>query len=217
MKLANQFATIPSDNFLMSNFRGGLLKYLQVATVGLPRTTLAQAKKSTKIAKSSLPKDKAPSVSATKPDRPPVKKYTLCGKNHHEAKDCWMNPESEIGKRRAAQGKTTTIAITTPTTTTTGPKKYPPKGEPRRIHPCSICQEAHLTYQRPLLKDPTVCAYLKQRKKENEQKSPTSKVVITDVTTAAIDVLPLLLVTRSQTLPPIKQSVPTALDIDWVA
>ena len=37
MKLANQFATVPSDNFLMSNFRAGLLKYLQVATVGLPR------------------------------------------------------------------------------------------------------------------------------------------------------------------------------------
>ena len=35
MKLANQFATIPSDNFLMSNFRAGLLKYLQVAIVGL--------------------------------------------------------------------------------------------------------------------------------------------------------------------------------------
>ena len=28
MKLANQFATIPSDNFLMSNFRAGILKYL---------------------------------------------------------------------------------------------------------------------------------------------------------------------------------------------
>ena len=37
MKLANQFATVPSDNFLMSNFQAGLLKYLQVATVGLPR------------------------------------------------------------------------------------------------------------------------------------------------------------------------------------
>ena len=99
MKLANQFATIPSDNFLMNNFRARLLKYLQVATVGLPRTTFAQARKSVKTAKSSLPKDEAPSVSTTKPDRPPVKKCTLCGKNHHEAKNCWMNPESEIGKR----------------------------------------------------------------------------------------------------------------------
>ena len=88
MKLANQFATIPSDNFLMSNFRVGLLKYLQVATVGLPRTTLAQARKSAKAAESSLPRDEAPSVSATKPDRPPVKKCTLCGKNYHEEKDC---------------------------------------------------------------------------------------------------------------------------------
>ena len=88
MKLANQFATIPSDNFLMSNFRAGLLKYLQVATVGLLKTTLAQARKSAKTAESSLPKDEAPSVSATKPNRPPVKKCTLCGKNHHEAKDC---------------------------------------------------------------------------------------------------------------------------------
>ena len=135
MELANQFATIPSDNFLMSNFRAGLHKYLQVATVGLPRTTLAQARKSTKTAESSLPKDEAPSVSTTKPDQPPIKKCTLCGKNHHEAKDCWLNPESEIGKRQAAQGKTTTVAITTPTTTTTGPRKYPPKGEPRQIHP----------------------------------------------------------------------------------
>ena len=146
MKLANQFATIPNDNFLMSNFRARLLNYLQVATVGLPRTTLTQAKKSAKTAESSLPKDEAPSVSATKSDRPPVKKCTLCGKNHHKAKDCWMNLESEIGKRRAAQGKTTTVVVTTPTTTTTGPRKYPPKGELRRIHPCSICQEAHLTY-----------------------------------------------------------------------
>ena len=161
MKLANQFATISSDNFLMSNFRVGLFNYLQVATVGLPRTTLAQARKSAKTAESSLPKDEAPSVSATKPDRPPVKKCTLCDKNHHEAKDCWMNPESEIRKWRAAQGETTTVAVTTPTTTTTRPRKYPPKGEPRRIHPCSICQEAHLTYQCLLLKDPTVCAYLK--------------------------------------------------------
>ena len=87
MKLASQFATMPSDNFLMSNFRAGLLKYLQVATVGLPRTTLAQTKKSAKTAKSSLPRDEAPSVSATKPDRPSVKKCTLCGKNYHEEKD----------------------------------------------------------------------------------------------------------------------------------
>ena len=99
MKLANQFATIPSDNFLMSNFRAGLLKYLQVAIVGLPRTTLAQARKSAKTAESSLPKDEVPSTSTPKPDRPPVKKCTLCSKHHHEAKDCWLNPESEIGKR----------------------------------------------------------------------------------------------------------------------
>ena len=214
MKLANQFATIPSDNFLMSNFRAGLLKYLQVATIGLPRTTLAQARKSAKTAESSLPKDEAPSVSATKLERPPIKKCTLCGKNHHEAKDCWMNPESEIGKRRAAQGKTTMVAVITPTTTTTGPRKYPPKGEPRRIHPCSICQEAHLTYQCPLLKDPTVCAYLKQRKKENQQKPPASTVVITDVITIAVGVLPLRLVTRSQPSPPKKQTIPTTLDTD---
>ena len=217
MKLANQFATIPSDNFLMSNFRAGLLKYLQVATVGLPRTTLAQARKSAKTAESSLPKDEVSSISTTKHDRPPVKKCTLCGKHHHEAKDCWMNPESEIGKQRAAQGKTTTVAVTTPTTTPTGPRKYPPKGEPRRIHPCSICQEEHLTYRCPLLKDPTVCAYLKQRKKENQHKTPTSTVEITDVTTAAVGVLPLRPVTRSQTLLPTKQSIPTALDTDWVA
>ena len=88
MKLANQFATVPSDKFLMSNFRAGLLKYLQVATVGLPRATLAQARKSAKTAESSLPKDKVPSTSTPKPDRPPVKKYTLCSKHHHEAKDC---------------------------------------------------------------------------------------------------------------------------------
>ena len=217
MKLANQFATIPSDNFLMSNFRVGLLKYLQVATVGLPRTTLAQARKLAKTAESSLPKDEAPSVSTTKPDLPPVKKCTFYAKNHHEAKDCWMNPESEIGKRRATQGKTTTVAVTTPTTTTTGLRKYPPKGEPRRIHPCSICQEAHLTYQCPLLKDLIICAYLKQKKKENQQKPPTSTVVITDVTTGAVGVLPLCPITRSQTSPRIKQSVPTALDTDWVA
>ena len=102
MKLANQFATIPNDNFLMSNFRARLLKYLQVAIVGLPRTNLAQAKKSAKTAKSSLPKDKVPSTSTPKPDRLPVKKCTLCGKHHHEAKDCWLNLESEIGKRRVA-------------------------------------------------------------------------------------------------------------------
>ena len=94
-----------------------------------------------------------------------------------------MNLESEIGKQQAAQGKTTTVAVTTPTTTTTGQRKYPPKGEPRRIHPWSICQEVHLTYQCPLLKDPTICSYLKQRKKEHQQKPPTSIVVITDVTT----------------------------------
>ena len=128
-----------------------------------------------------------------------------------------MNPESEIGKRQAAQGKTTTVAVTTPTTTTTGPRKYPPKDEVRRIHPCSICQEAHLTYQCPLLKDSTVCAYLKQRKKENQQKPPTSTVVITDVTTAAVGVLPLRPVTRSQTSPPKTQTVPTTLDTNWVA
>ena len=68
MKLANQFATVPSDNFLMSNFRAGLLKYLQVATVGLPRATLAQARKSAKTAESSLPKDEVPSTSVPKPD-----------------------------------------------------------------------------------------------------------------------------------------------------
>ena len=40
---------------------------------------------------------------------------------------------------------------------------------------------------------------------------------IKDVTTAAVGVLPLRPVTKSQTLLPTKQSVPTALDIDWVA
>ena len=68
MKLANQFATVPSDNFLMSNFRAGLLKYLLVAIVGLPRATLAQARKSAKTTKSSLPKDEVPSTSTPKPD-----------------------------------------------------------------------------------------------------------------------------------------------------
>ena len=128
-----------------------------------------------------------------------------------------MNPESEIGNRQAAQGKTTTVAVTTPTMTTIGPRKYPPKGEPRRIYPCSICQEAHLTYQCPLLKDPTVCVYLKQRKKENQQKPPTSTMVITDVTTATVGVLSLRPITQSQTSPPKIQTVPTALDTDWVA
>ena len=68
MKLDNQFATISSDNFLMSNFRARLLKYLQVATIGLPRATLAQARKSVKTAESSLPKDEVPSTSTPKPD-----------------------------------------------------------------------------------------------------------------------------------------------------
>ena len=43
-----------------------------------------------------------------------------------------------------------------------------------------------------------MCAYLKQRKKENQHKTPTSTVEIKDVTTAAVGVLPLLSVTRSQ-------------------
>ena len=128
-----------------------------------------------------------------------------------------MNPESEIGKRRAAQGKTATVAVTTPTTTPTGPRKYPSKGESRQIHPCSICQEEHLIYQCPLLKDPTICAYLKQRKKENQYTNPTSTMEIKEVTTAAVGVLPLRPVTRSQTTLPTKQSIPTALDTDWVA
>ena len=146
MKLANQFATVPNDDFLMSDFRARLLKYLQVATVGLPRAILAQARKSAKTAESSLPKDEVLSTSTPKSDRLPVKKCILYGKHHHEAKDCWLNSESEIGKRRAAQGKTATVAVTTPTTTPTRPHKYPLKGEQRRIHPCSICQEEHLTY-----------------------------------------------------------------------
>ena len=74
-----------------------------------------------------------------------------------------------------------------------------------------------MTYQCPLLKDPTVCAYLKQRKKENQHKTPTSTIEIKDVTTAVVGVLPIRPVTRSQTSPPTKQSVPTALDTDWVA
>ena len=41
--------------------------------------------------------------------------------------------------------------------------------------------------------------------------------MITDVTTATVGVLPLCPVTQSQTSPPTKQSVPTALDTDWVA
>ena len=51
----------------------------------------------------------------------------------------------------------------------------------------------------------------------NQHKTSTSTVEIKDVTTAAVGVLPLCSVTRSQTLPPTKQSVPTALDTDWVA
>ena len=62
-----------------------------------------------------------------------------------------------------------------------------------------------------------MCAYLKQRKKENQHKTSTSTVEIKDVTTAAVGVLPLCPVTRSQTSPPTKQSVSTALDTDWVA
>ena len=62
-----------------------------------------------------------------------------------------------------------------------------------------------------------MCAYLKQRKKENQHKTPTSTVEIKDVTTVAVGVLPLRPVTRSQTSPPTKQLVPTALDTDWVA
>ena len=42
-------------------------------------------------------------------------------------------------------------------------------------------------------------------------------MVITDVTTAAVGVLPLRPITCNQTSPPKKQTVPTALDTDWVA
>ena len=139
-----------SNNYLgtfLRNSRGDSLKTCILSHFNeYGVATLAQARKSAKTAESSLPKDEVPSTSALKPDRPPVKKCTLYGKHHHEAKDCWLNPESEIGKRRAAQGKTAIVAVTTPTTAPTGPRKYPSKGEPRRIHPCSICQEEHLTY-----------------------------------------------------------------------
>ena len=65
LQLASQFAGPPANNFLLSNFRAGLLKYLQVATVGLPRSTLAQARKSAKLAESGLRKEPDPTPQST--------------------------------------------------------------------------------------------------------------------------------------------------------
>lgn len=43
MKLASQFEVHPAKKFLLSNFRAGLLKYLQVVTVSLPRSRSRQS------------------------------------------------------------------------------------------------------------------------------------------------------------------------------
>ena len=64
----------------------------------------------------------------------------------------------------------------------------------------------------------TDCMCISETEEEgNQQKHPTSTVVLTDITTTVVGVLPLCPVTQSQTSPPIKQSVPTALDTNWVA
>ena len=117
MKLASQFEVLPADNFLLSNFRAGLLKYVQVATVGLPRSTLARAKKSAKLAESGLPKES----DSTTTERIQTTKRAFCNrckKPCHFKRDWLLNPESEIGKRRAAANRTAPVAAATPVSST---------------------------------------------------------------------------------------------------
>lgn len=88
MKLANQLSTMPADNFLLSNFRAYLLNYLQVATVGLPQSTLAKAKRSAKTTESGLPKV---SASTTQVDSGSNARRIVCfryKKYGHGEKDC---------------------------------------------------------------------------------------------------------------------------------
>lgn len=97
MKLAKQFTTLPTDNFLRSNFRAGLPQYLHVASVGLPRTTLDQAKQSAKRAESGLAKDHTATRSNMVAD--PDSRVELCissRRTNHGWDDCWKNPTSTL-------------------------------------------------------------------------------------------------------------------------
>ena len=165
MKLAGQFKVTPADNFLLSNLRAGLLKYLQVATVGLPRSTLAQAKQSAKLAESGLPKEPDSTPVANQPDRVDKAKrvvFPLCKRSGHGECDCWLNPASDFAKRRAAATPTVVVAAATPVQSTSVSRSRPPRDAiPRRIFSCSLCKLLdHPTHMCPMLKDPRVVKFL---------------------------------------------------------
>ena len=165
MKLAGQFEVTRADNFLLSNFRAGLLKYLQVAIVGLPRLTLAYEKKSAKLAESSLPKEPDPTPAPTRPDqidKPKRAVYTLCKKLGHLEKDCWLNPESDFAKRRAAATPAIPVAVATPVQLTARSRSQPLRDTTRRrIFLCSLCKLLdHPTHLCPMLMDPRVVKFL---------------------------------------------------------
>ena len=199
MKLASQFEIMPADNFLLSNFRASLLKYLHVATIGLPRMTLVQAKRSAKLAESGLPREPDPNLTTARVDqRRPI--CGLCKKHGHQDRDCYLNPDSEYGKRRAAPSTSVVVAAATPAPTTPGPSNRPPRdGTPRKIFPCAICQLMdHPTHRCPLLLDPQVTRLVAQLRKDPTP--GTSTVVIEELQNDNVGVLTVAAITRTQTI-----------------
>ena len=195
-QLADNLTVPPDDMFMLSNFRAGLLEYLQVATVGLQRDTFSEAVDSARTAEEGLPQPRTPPTSTGDNHRHNLK-CTGCGRMGHEWGTCYRNPTSEYGK------KTDTASIhqiqpqPAPSPVSTENRHTSRSITPVQRYPCNICGSLeHPGHRCPLLLDEDV-------KKAIQSKLPTqsgSSVVITDVHT--IDVPHMGPRTRSQTQPP---------------
>jgi hypothetical protein len=91
-QLAENLTVPPDDMFMLSNFRAGLLEYLQVAMVGLRRQTFSEAVDSARTTEEGLPKTRPPTPPTNVNNNPWRNiRCTSCGRMGYEWMTCFKS------------------------------------------------------------------------------------------------------------------------------
>lgn len=175
--------------FILSNFRVGLLEYLQVSIIGLQRKTFFEALDSARTTEEGLQKPLLqglqPNSTSTSTGKNPWRdmKCTSCERMGHEWVTCYQNPACAYGKKTKAAlvHQIQTQSTTTPVSTDTWGNSC--IGTLVQWYPCNVCRSLiHSGHQCRLLMDNNV----KNAIWKKLPQTPGSSIVITDVHTVDV-------------------------------
>ena len=177
-QLAEHLTVPPDDMFMLSNFRAGLLEYLQVATVGLNRPTFLEAVNAARTAEEGLPRPARYDHPALSTEDNPRRKMKCsgCGRTGHDWETCFRNPASKYGKRTDAATVLPIQPQPPPNQVSNNNRGHFFPNTPIQRYPCNICGSMeHPGHKCPLLLDDDV-------KKAIQKKLPQPTVSSVDIT-----------------------------------